>query len=633
MIWHPPTAAAWVLLPALLVVTSLGPGLLCVRRFRGSALERLCLAVAISLFVTYLFTLVRFILQLPAWTHVAFSLACAVSLVLCLRDARRLLRSRSVRRTLLAYALLLLWTLMLLAMVRHYSGAFTSVDWHVHYDKAVFFARSSPSDPSGGWLLDRPPGANLIWSHLIAQVGLRFDLFQVTCAFVATLTLLPCCLLAPALLGKKLPRPRGRPNPLLVAALLAVCPLFVQNATYTWTKLPAVFCTILGLSLYLKGMRRNDTTRLALAFACFAFGCLAHYTAVPFALFAMLHYLARGRWNSGRWWLRTAVIGLCGAGVLATWYGWTAVHFGVDANVASNPSVRAFGKGSIEDNVARAARNAVGTIVPHVFRKVGRWFPQPNRLGYVRDHAYTVYSGNIFATVGAAAGILVAYLLWRALAPLRPVRASSTCFAGGAVVAIGMMYVPPARNVLVHALPTPVMLGIGLLVIAAILGALCRNLRGRAAFSPQQRFWRGLIVVSFVVSVGAWDAASDVGIAHICMQPLAYMGVTLLATHLPAMPLWFRALALLGMAFDFALGILLHFTMQRHTFAPGAPDPGLIKQAELNWQEKQAAGFTFLGDHFAWSGPALPALLVVGALVAIWYVAATSSRNGQRRNS
>jgi hypothetical protein len=244
-----------------------------------------------------------------------------------------------------------------------------------------------------------------------------------------------------------------------------------------------------------------------------------------------------------------------------------------------------------------------------------------------------VYSGNLFAAVGSVAGLLVAGLLCRALAPLRPVAGSRACFAGGAVIAVGMMYVPPARNVLVHALPTPVMLAIGLLVIAAILGATCRNVRGRAAYTREQQFWRGLILVSFAVSIAAWDAVSDVGIAHICMQPLAYMGVTLLATYLPAMPTWFRALAVLGMAFDFLVGILLHFTMQRHTFTPGAPDPGLIKQAELNWLEKQAACFTFIGDHFAWAGRALPVLLVVGAIALTWYVAAASSRADQRRNS
>jgi len=327
--------------------------------------------------------------------------------------------------------------------------------------------------------------------------------------------------------------------------------------------------------------------------------------------------------------MRTAVIGLCGAGVLATWYGWTTVYFGVDANVASNPSVRGFGRMSVEDNVARAARNAVGTIVPHVFRDIGTWFPQPNRLGYVRDHAFTVYSGNLFAAVGSVAGLLVAWLLWRALAPLRPVAASRACFAGGAVIAVGMMYVPPTRNVLVHALPTPVMLGVGLLAIAAVLGATCRNVRGGAAYTRDQRFWRGLILVSFAISIAAWDMASDVGIAHICMQPLAYMGVTLLATYLPSMPRWFRALALLGMAFDFLVGILLHFTMQRHTFGPGS-DPGLIKQAQFNWEEKQAAGFTFIGDHFAWTGPVIPLILIVFALWMLWKV---GSAHGFRRGT
>ena len=617
------TSPAWalpVVLPAAIVATSLGPGLLVVGRFRWNPLQTLCGAVAISLLVTYLFALARFTLHLPTALHAVFTCGCLACLIASVPTLRRLLRARSVRRSLLAAALLLAWVFALLALTRHYSGALTSTDWHVHYDKAVFFLNASPGDPSvAGMVLDRPPALNLIWGHVMALAGTRFDVFQLTASYFATLALLPCCLLAPALLRRGSRRRRGRPDALLIAALLALSPLFVQNATYTWTKMPSVFCVILGIALYRSGDRKRDTTRLAFAFATLAFGCLIHFTGVPFALFIGLHYLARGRWGEAGWWRQSVIVGVCTLAVLGSWYGWTFAHFGPAANIAANPSVRTASKGSVADNVTRAAFNGVNTLVPYYVRRIGSLFKQTNTLGWVRDHAFLGYSANLFFAVGSLAGLVVAGLLWRDLAPVRR-PATSPLYALGAVAfVISLMYIPPARNVLVYALPSGWLLVTGMGVLTFVLASLCRNVHGRAGFAPEQRFWRGLIACSFVVSIAAWDSTSDVGIAHICMQPLAYMGVVLLAVHLPAVPTWLRAVAVIGMAIDFALGVLLHFHMQHQIFTP-AHDPGLVEQAKLNWLEKQAAGFTFVGDHFAAIGPVIEGVIVIGFIVAVWYV-------------
>jgi membrane protein DedA with SNARE-associated domain len=95
------------------------------------------------------------------------------------------------------------------------------------------------------------------------------------------------------------------------------------------------------------------------------------------------------------------------------------------------------------------------------------------------------------------------------------------------------------------------------------------------------------------------------------MQPLAIMSIVLLAVNLPAMSLWFRVVAVLGMTIDFFLGILLHFHMQYHIFTP-SHDSGLVEQAKLNWLEKQTAGLTFVGDHFPTIRPVIEAILVMG---------------------
>jgi hypothetical protein len=302
--------------------------------------------------------------------------------------------------------------------------------------------------------------------------------------------------------------------------------------------------------------------------------------------------------------------------VLGSWYGWTFARFGPAANVAANPSVRTASKGDEQANIARAAYNGVNTLVPYYIRRIGPLFTQRSTLGWVRDHAFLGYSANLFISVGSLAGVLVAWLLWRDLAPVRRPATSPLCTLGAIALVISLMYIPPARDVLVYALPSAWLLFGGMGVLALVLASLCRNLRGRAAFAPEQRFWRGLIVCTFVVSIAAWDSTSDVGIAHICMQPLAIMGIVLLAVNLPALPVWFRAVAVLGMTIDFALGILLHFHMQHHIFTP-AQDPSLVEQAKLNWLEKQTAGLTFVGDHFAAMWPMIEALLLVGFFLII----------------
>ena len=368
----------------------------------------------------------------------------AVCLVTCWSDLLALLRSRTVRRTLLAYAVLLLWVIALLAMVRHYSGC-------VHIGRLARPLRQGPLlGPRTGRRISgpaaRPPAGRE--PRLVAPGRAGGHAVRPVPAHVHILRDADAAPLLPA--GARvdpprsnLPRPRGRPDPLIIAALLAACPLFVQNATYTWTKLPAVFCTVLAVALYLKGIRRDDPTRLALAFMCFAFGCLRplHGRAVRAVHDAPLprpRPLAQRPVvapNSGHRVVRR--------GVLATWYGWTTVHFGVQANVASNPSVRGFGRMSVEDNVARPAQRRRDDraarlprhrhLVPAAEPAGVRARPRVHRVQ--RQPLRRDWFGR--RPLGRRTAVAP-------LAPLRPVAESHACFAGGAVIAVGMMYVPPA---------------------------------------------------------------------------------------------------------------------------------------------------------------------------------------------
>jgi len=221
---------------AILAVCSLCPGVFFIRKLRWSPLEKLCGAIGLSLVIIYLIYLASFgiyVLKLPAWSHWVVSGVCCLLGLLGLRDLFRMLSARQVRRPLAGFAFLLLWTLLLLGLVRHYSGGGWSGDWYEHYHRTSFFLDKLPVDTvmHGGYLVPaRPPMMNILAVHFLAQLTPGFELFQVTFVFLNLLVFFPCCLIARALVKRG---PRGI---LVLICLFALSPMFVENVTYTWTK-------------------------------------------------------------------------------------------------------------------------------------------------------------------------------------------------------------------------------------------------------------------------------------------------------------------------------------------------------------------------------------------------------------
>ncbi len=274
----------------LLPVCSLAPGFYFVRKLRWNPLERFCASIGLSLFLIYGATFLIYVLKVSGQWHWAIAAACVLGGLLSIHDLLRLLSCHQVRRALLGFVFLLLWAVLLLSLVRHYSGGNWNIDWFEQFKRTRFFLERLPTHTlilPGDPLPARPPLMNLLGAYFLflTQSGERFELFQVVFLFLNLLVFFPCCLIARAL-TKRAPK-----RMVLLVAVFALSPLFVQNLTYSWTKLLTVFYVMLGIWLYLAGWRKRDSIRIVAGFVSLAAGVLVHYSAGPFMVFLALHYM------------------------------------------------------------------------------------------------------------------------------------------------------------------------------------------------------------------------------------------------------------------------------------------------------------------------------------------------------
>src|SRR5207302_962798 len=109
----------------------------------------------------------------------ATSILCAALGIAEIRDISGLLRAFRVRRCLLGYTFLLLWTFLLLGMIRVYSGGSWAGDWLEHFHRTLFFLWRLPANTV---FIDiyplpaRPPLMNVVAAGFLAQTQDRFEL-------------------------------------------------------------------------------------------------------------------------------------------------------------------------------------------------------------------------------------------------------------------------------------------------------------------------------------------------------------------------------------------------------------------------------------------------------------------------
>jgi hypothetical protein len=385
------------------------PGFFVVRRLHWTPLEKLAAAVGLSLILLYLATWTIYCFgpakQTPLyWLIVVLTgLLAAVSA----RDSLALFRLFRIRRTLLAWAVLLAFTITFLCIVRVYGGAGWIGDWAEHFQRSLFFLYRLPPSTMIADLYAvpaRPPLQNVVAAFFLGLTADRYEVFQIVFAFLNSLMFLACLLLMPALGFRK----RRATLPLLF--LFLASPAIIEQTTYTWTKAFSAFYVILAISFYLSGWRKNDPIRTAAAFLALAAGLLAHYSAGPYALIVTLHFAWRIVRARPLAWRDVAFAALPAALLLATWFGWSLRTYGLTTTVASNSSVTSADK-DVARNVPKIAANLVDTIVPAVVRDASEDWKQSNADGRLRDQAFVFYQVNLIFAMGLIGGPVVLWLL------------------------------------------------------------------------------------------------------------------------------------------------------------------------------------------------------------------------------
>jgi hypothetical protein len=455
----------WTLL--LLVVCAFAPGFFIVRRFRWSPLEKLCGAIGLSLILLYLISWAVYCFA-PASQTAIFRGVAAVSLllgILALRDIVRLFHPFRARRAALGYAFLLFWTLLVLAMIRNYSGALWYGDWLEHFQRTLFFLQHFPVHDRifmDYALPARPPIMNVLAAFFLALTADRFEIFQLVFAFLNLLMFLPCCLLMAAFAR------RHRPSLLPLVGIFAMSPVVMENVTLTWTKAFAAFFVVLTLWFYLAGWRKNDPLRMTAAFIALSAGLLVHFSAGPYVAFLALHYLAVVfRSRVGKWRELAVIATACGL-LSLTWFGWSLAVYGAQATFASNTSVTS----SLEyqgDSVEKIAGNLADSVLPAMLHPslMQSLDDQRNLAGTIRDRAFITYQPNLIFGMGVVGGPLVLWLLW------------------------GLWRLPARR--------------------------------------PEERFWRLLVPFCVVVGIAVVGARDQGGVAHLTLLAVEMLGLTLLA--------------------------------------------------------------------------------------------------------
>lgn len=562
----------------VLLVATLGCGLGVTCRLRWSPIEKLCSAIGLSLVLFYLGSAAVYVLHLPTSAYQVLTGIAILLGVVHWRQWRQLLGDTQVRRAGAEFAVLLVWTLILLAMTRGYGGGNWSGDWIEHYERSVFFLDHEPTDRLflGIYLLPaRPPMMNLLGAWILGQFGHRYDVFQVAFAFWNLLVFFACWLIVRAMLARGV----RRPGQGVLLCLMALSPFLMENATYTWTKSLASFYVIVGLWFYLRAWKKQDALRLAAAAAAFSAGILVHYSAAPYVVVIALHYLlvlARKRQER---WKEMGIAAAIGGVLVGSWILWSASVYGVHTTMAANTTVTVSSKMSVSGNLWKVGCNLLWTTIPHPFHiglntfSVG--FAQPSAWGFVRDYAFLCLQNTLVVGMGTLGGIVVTVELFRVL----------------------------------------------------VLG------RGR----PSRRwFWLTLIVAGGVLAVATTPALGYFGDAHVCLAPLIYLGIALLGASFSTLVPWMRWAVVVGCMADFLVGILLHFSLQNWTPTFVGTIPAILDdmpsvQTVANCLQGINGGHVFFGTHFAGELLLLQGMLLGLCCALLYQLAAAVSASGRGR--
>jgi hypothetical protein len=488
---------------SLLLLTagvSFGPGWFIVRRFpRWTALERLTASIALSLTLFFAASFTVFWMGGPAWLKPAITtifVGCTLAAVI---DARSLWRQTDVRLSLISFALLAAWTILLLSLIRQYGGGDICCDWLEHYERTQHFVEPWHTEFMyiGRYLLPaRPPLMNAVAGHLLPHVGVTFAAYQVLYSFLNCLLLFPCCLVARQLGWGRRPVAIG-----LVAVVLATNPLFYYNATFAWTKVFTAFFVLVGVALYIAGLRRRDSHRTWMAFMALAASVVTHYSAAPFLAVVGLHHLIATRALTPARLVATARLIAAPTAVVALWVVYVISVYGPEG-MTRNPSFEGTRDDvTLGEDITTRLLNLRDTFVPHPYGGYNGYPADATLTRRTLDTIIMQYGGNALISIGVVNAIFA------------------------------MVLVVPAW----------------------------RRARGAPG---ERRLWILIVACVWIIGSLLHGDRNPMGLAMITLQPVTYLVLAFVVSQVPRLPGWARLVWVGGMLVDLTLGVALNVWFQ-----------------------------------------------------------------------
>ena len=511
-------------------------------RFRLSPAETVVAGAALSLIAAWAFAWAVFVSGCPVWVDGALPLLACVFLVAGRRRLPGLFNDPLARDLLGAQLLVTGWCVSWLSFVRNHSGGAWTGDWVEHWERARFFLRELPQDYLfyGIYQLPaRPPLANVLTGAFMRMTVADYAHFQVITTILCSMAFLPVGLLAGRFGGRGAPR--------AAAAILMVNPLFIQNATYPWTKLQAAFFILTGLYFFLRVRDGDGNSGRAAPVCALALGgaVLTHYSAGPYVAVLAAAWIATGwrrGWGAG-FARMTALSALAGACVLAPWFAWSVAEYGWHGTFLSNTAAA---MQRLPGNpLVKMALNLRDTLIPPQIRGFrGTLFRQTSPWGALRDQLFLVYQLNPLLALGSVGWVAVVREAFRA---------------------------------------------------------------AKAGARRDRVFWTLAIGGIVAASLAAYGDRDHYGIGHICLQSLVLPGLAFLASRWEGLGRGWRRALIAGWAVDFCAGIALQFAVEDFAIDRWlTPERGLLEVSgsysvvsQENLSEKIIAHLSYFSDILA----------------------------------
>jgi 4-amino-4-deoxy-L-arabinose transferase-like glycosyltransferase len=552
----------------LVLGVAFGISLNFIRFFRLSLAESVVAGAALSLVAAWGVAWAVFISGAPLWGYALLPAFAAAGIALTSasqRGAAGIVRDPGARDLVFGQLIVTGWCVGWLGFVRSHSGGAWTGDSYEHWERAHYFLHQWPDYRL---FIDqfempaRPPLANVLTAAFMQMTRSDYAHYQIITTVLCSLAYLPVGLLAGRFGGRRAAR--------IAAVLVMLNPLFLQNSTYPWTKLMAVFFILTGLYFFLRVRDEDEASgRAAVVCAlCLAGAVVTHYSAGPYVATLAVLWIAMGfqrGWRASFAWM-TVVAVLAGACVLAPWFSWSVAEYGWAGTFLSNSSVTTLGKWQ-GSHLIKIALNLRDTLIPPQVRGFqGRLFRQSSPWGSLRDQCFILYQVNLLFALGCVGWVVAGREGWR---------------------------------------------------------------ESKAAAPGERAFWF-LAIAGFVVgSIAVYGDREHYGITHICLQSVVLLGVAFIASRWENLPRGWKCALAAGCVADFVFGIALQFALEDFAIDlwldPGRSLPDIARTYSAVAQENLDEKIIAQNPYFADILTARPAL-VLALLAAIFCMALLRAR-------